>query len=223
MSNGLGMLAANIQQNIAQMNQRMGEMASQGRTAGDGAAGAINGYYQEARRYVRSFDEQRGLRYRPSTIQLSATVLGAGTAASGFSDFRVSMNEDFIVHEVRGFIIMNDLTNEPNAPATLGTANVLSPADRMIAKALNCSVLLLNKDTKVPIMENANIGLATICPEAGGKILKFNPDIVPGFIIPHNVTMEAQFNLQSANAFFNTASTTYGLAISGVYMSRDRY
>jgi hypothetical protein len=231
MSNGLGMLAANIQQNVAQMNQKLAEVAAHSRAqaaaAAGGIEGAINGFYQESRRFVKSFDEQRGLRYRPASIQLPATILGAGTAGSGYADFRISMNEDFIVHEIRGYILMNDLANEPSAPAALaganGGTNFMSPLDRATAKALNCSVLLLNKDTKVPVFENANLSLATICPEVGGKVMHFNPDIVPGFILPHNMTLEAQFNLQSANAFFNTASTTYGIALSGVYMSRDRY
>lgn len=210
--NGLGQVVQAMNQNMAQMNANLRQM-------GDGASSAINGYYIEAKRFVRSFDEQRGLRYRPSTITLSATIVGAGTAASGAADFRVAQNEDFLVQSVRGFLMLNDIVNEPAAPANLAGCNTAQ--DRIIAKAANTRVLLLNKDTKVPIMENEGLSLATICPEAGGDVMVFQPNIVPGFIIPHNVTMQVQFALQSANAFFNTASTSYGITLTGVYMSRE--
>jgi hypothetical protein len=210
--NGFGQVVAAMNQNMAQMNANLRQM-------GDGAAQAINGYYAEAKRFVRSFDEQRGLRYRPATISLSANITGAGSAVSGANDFRVAQNEDFLVQSMRGFIVLNDQASEPVPPANLGAT--LSPLDRAIAKALNCRVQLINKDTKVPIMENESISLATICPEAGGEVLIFQPNVVPGFIIPHNMTVQAQFTLQSPNAFFNTASTNYGISLTGVYMSRE--
>lgn len=210
--NGLGQILGAVNQNMQQMNANLRQM-------GDNAAQSISGYYLEAKRFVRSFDEQRGLRYRPSTITLSATIVGAGTAASGAADFRVAQNEDFLVQSIRGFVMLNDMTNEPAAPANMAGCNTAQ--DRIIAKAANTRLTLLNKDTKVPIMENEGLSLATICPEAGGEIMIFQPNIVPGFIIPHNVTMQVQFALQSANAFFNTASTSYGITMTGVYMSRE--
>lgn len=209
---GLGQVMTAVNQNMAQMNANLRQM-------GDGAASAINGYYIEAKRFLRSFDEQRGLRYRPSTITLSSTIVGAGTASSGAADFRVAQNEDFLVQSIRGFVLLNDQAAEPVPPAALGAT--LSPYDRIVAKAANVRVTLLNKDTKVPIFENEGLSLATFCPEAGGDVLVFQPNIVPGFIIPHNVTMQVQFALQSANAFFNTASTSYGITMTGLYMSRE--
>jgi len=210
--NGLGQVVQAMNQNMAQMNANLRQM-------GDGAASAINGYYIEAKRFLRSFDEQRGLRYRPSTITLSSTIVGAGTATSGSADFRVAQNEDFLVQSIRGFVLLNDQANEPAAPANLSGSTTVQ--DRIIAKAANVRVTLLNKDTKVPIFENEGLSLATFCPEAGGEVLVFQPNIVPGFIIPHNVTMQVQFALQSANAFFNTASTSYGITMTGLYMSRE--
>lgn len=210
--NGLGQVMAAVNQNMAQMNANLRQM-------GDGASNAISGYYLEAKRFVRAFDEQRGLRYRPSTITLSATIVGAGTAASGAADFRVAQNEDFLVQSIRGFVLLNDQPSEPVPPANLGAT--MTPQDRIIAKAANVRVSLLNKDTKVPVFENEGLSLATFCPEAGGEVLIFQPNIVPGFVIPHNVTMQVQFALQSSNAFFNTASTSYGITMTGVYISRE--
>lgn len=198
---------------IAQLNANL-------RNMGDSSDQAINGFYKEVKRAVASFDTQRGLRYRPATINVSVPVLGAGTATGGSADFRVADNEDFVATEMRAYIVMNDLTNEPASPAALGAT--MTPLDRMIAKALNARVTLLNKDTKVPIMENEGISMANICPEAGGAAMIFGPRDVPGFIIPHNTTITVQVALQSINAFFNTASTNYGIALSGVYLSRDK-
>ena len=205
--------AEQLAMGIAQLNANM-------RNMGDGAEQSINGFYKEVRRAVQSFDTQRGLRYRPATINVSVPVLGAGTATGGSADFRVADNEDFVVTAMRAYVVMNDLTNEPASPAQLGAT--MTPADRLIAKALNTRVILLNKDTKVPIMENEGISVASICPEAGGHAMFFGPDSVPGFIIPHNTTITVQIALQSINAFFNTASTNYGISLSGVYLSRER-
>jgi len=212
LGSALGAAAAQLNQNVAQLNSHM-------RAAVDGAAQAINGYYLEAKRYVRAFDENRGLRYRAATISLSATIVGAGTAASGSADFRIAQNEDFLVKSIRGFIVLNDLASEAATFANL--AGSTSVVDRLAARAANCRVTLLNKDTKVPYTENEGIGLATLTPEAGGQPMVFQPDVVPGFILPHNMTVQAQFALQSANAFFNTASTSYGITLSGIYVTRE--
>lgn len=214
-----GNLAQSLSQGTSQLNQGMAQLNANLRQAGDGAAQAINGFYLEAKRYVRAFDEARGLRYRPAAISLSSTIVGAGTAASGSADFRVSQSEDFLVKSIRGFVVMNALQSEPATIANLSGS--ITALDRAIAKALNCRVTLLNKDSKVPYSENESIGLASITPEAGGQPMVFSPDIVPGFVLPHNTTVQAQFALQSANAYFNTASTTYGITLIGVYVSRE--
>lgn len=204
---------------LAQLNAHI-------RGMGDSALRDINGYYMEAKRAVRAFDEARGLRYRPASIQLSANIVGAGTAASGSADFRVAQNEDFLVHEVRGFVMQTDLASEIGVDPELahvgnGAVDALSPHDRLIMKAQNCRVTILNKDTKVPITENEGISLASITPEAHGLPLRFGPDLVPAFIIPHNMTIQAQFALQADDAMFNTAACTYGVALVGAYISRE--
>ena len=216
MSDYLGNLGQAVVQTAQQMNQGMAQLNANLRQMGDGAMQAINGYYMEAKRFVRAFDEQRGLRYRPATITLSAQV--APGVLGGSADFRVAQNEDFLVMSVRGLIGL-DLVNEPAAPANLAGSN--TAFDRMLAKAQNVRVAMMNKDTKVPIMENESISLATICPEVGGEVLVFGPNIVPAFIIPHNMTIQATFALQSNNAFFTTASTNYGITLTGAYISRE--
>lgn len=215
--NGIGNLGQVMAQTAQQMNQGVAQLNANLRQMGDGAAQAINGFYAEAKRYVRAFDEQRGLRYRPATITLSSTL--APSVLGGSTDFRVAQNEDFVVHSVRGIIMLSDLATEPATFANLGGSTTI--ADRMLAKAQNCRVTLLNKDTKVPIMENEGLSLASICPEVGGELLVFGPNVVPAFIIPHNMTIQATFALQSNNAFFTTATTNYGITLTGAYMSRE--
>jgi len=211
----LGDLGQVIAQQTSNLSQQMAQMNAHMRNAGSAMGEAINGFYTEARRYVKAFDEQRGLRYRPATIQLSATVLNT---TSGSADFRVSANEDFVVREIRTFMNLNDIANE----TYLLGGTQLSPLELATAKGLNCTVQLLNKDTKVPITENANIGFASLCPEMGGHAMAFSPDIVPGFIIPHNVTMQVLFSIGNVAQLIQR-STTYGIALYGAYMNRDRY
>jgi len=216
----LGDLAVALNQNVAQLNAHM-RAANQAGPHMDDIAKVGNGFYLEAKRFVRSFDEQRGLRYRPATISLSVAVGGAGNPTSGgTATFRISQTEDFLVQSIRTFIVMNDIPNEPAAPANLAGSTTVK--DRIIAKAANCRINLLNNDTKVPITENEGLSFAAICPQADGDVMEFQPDIVPGFIIPHNVTLAAQFALQSTNALFTTASSNYGITMTGLYISRER-
>ena len=218
----LGQLGQAVLQNSAAIGQRLDQLNAHLREAGDVALSSINGFYREAKRFMRAFDEQRGLRYRPSNIVLSASISGAGTASSGSDDFRVAQNEDFIVHEVRGFIMVPDLPAQAAIAAIGGSLGGLTTVhDMLLAKAQNTRFTLLNKDTKVPITENEGMGFASIIPELGGVPLKYQPDNVPGFIIPHNMTLQVQFALQDTDAFYNTVATTYGLVLSGVYMSRE--
>lgn len=207
---------------LGQFSQNVQQLSAHLRQMGDGAANAVNGFYSEAKRYMRAFDEQRGLRYRPAMITLSTEIDGAGTAASGSNDFRVAQNEDFLVQSIRGFVALNALATEPGGGAFANPlTTTLTPSEIIKAKANNCRFTLLNKDTKVPITENNNPVLSSICPEAGGDVMIFQPNVVPGFIIPHNMTIQAQFTLQSANLVFNTASTTYGIILAGLYLSRE--
>lgn len=212
---------------IEKLASSMAQLNAHMRGMGDVAQQTVNGFYAEAKRYMRAFDEQRGLRYRPAIITLSDTIDGAGTANSGSNDFRVAQNEDFLCYEIRGFVQMTEMQDEPAVDSEIGTENTtgpviaMSPRERMLMKAQNCSLTLINKDTKVPITENLTPSLASICAEAGGQPLRFGPDEVPGFIIPHNMTIQAQFALQSANAIFNTAATVYGVMLTGLYVSRE--
>lgn len=220
----------NAQQNpfLAALTQNLQELNARLREPTDVAGGIVNGFYREAKRFVRAFDENRGLRYRPASIVISKAITGAGTALSGSESFRIAQNEDFLVKEIRGFVQLNDLPSEPAVDTELGHENAtgpvisLSPMERMFMKAQNTRLVLTNKDSKVPYIENEGIALSSIVPEVGGRPLVFGPDDVPAFVLPHNTTIEAQFTLQSANAIFNTASTSYGVVLTGVYLSREQ-
>lgn len=212
-----------LTQILAQFAQNVAEQTAHLRQQVDVAANSIHGFYKEGKRYVRAFDEGRGLRYRPAAISLSNPIVGAGVANAASDFFRVSNTEDFLVQSMRGFITLNSQPTEPNGTVAIGfaTAVTMSMADIAKAKALNCMVTVQNKDNKLPVTENKPVSLASITPECGGHALVFGPDGVPGFVIPHNTTVEALFALQSAGAFFNTASTTYGVMLTGLYMSRE--
>ena len=207
---------------LAQFSQNVQELSAHLRNAGDTAAQQVNGYYREAKRAVRAFDEQRGLRYRPAAISFSVALVGPGSANAGNESFRVAQNEDFLVQSVRGWVINNNLPADPGGAALANPlTTTLTPSEVLLAKANNCRVTLQNKDTKVPYTENESIPLSSIMPEVGGMPLVFGPDAVPGFLVPHNTTIQALFALQSTNLLFNTASTQYGVTLSGLYLSRE--
>jgi hypothetical protein len=212
-------LGESLNANMAQMNAHLRQM-------GDGLMQAGNGFYQEVRRFVRAFDEQRGLRYRPATISLSVNIPtiaapGAQTRLAGAADFRVAQNEDFIVQSVRTFIVQKDLA-AARAPTNAALGATLSPKARAEMKAFAARYAIINKDTKVPVMENENLGFATTTPEVGGESLTFSPDIVPGFIIPHNMTVQFLLYLQdNSDPAITCDSTDYCVTMSGVYVSRD--
>ncbi len=209
---------ASLKEALPVIQQFFGKLDEMNAHLRQSAGGGIAAFYFEAKRYMRAFDEQRGLRYRPSVITLSSDQ----TAAAGSADFRVAQNEDFLVHSIRGFVSLPDLTSQA-AVAQLGgsLAGNTSVADILLAKAQNCRLTLLNKDSKVPITENEGISLADISPMVGGESMRFQPDAVPGFIIPHNMTLQAQFNLQNTANVYSSVSTIYGVSLSGVYVSRE--
>jgi len=188
---------------------------------GSSGGNVMNDFLRDTYKQFASFGQRKGLFYRPAVISMAANITGAGVATAANAEFRISAEEDFIVQSVRGFIVLKDQANEPvlitTALAAYGAT--MTPADRAKAKALNCLVTLVNKDTKVPVMENQGIVLSTICPDLGGLPLFFSPDIVPSFLLPRNYTVQAQFALQSANYMFNTASTDYGIALVGAYVN----
>lgn len=199
------------------------ELNAHVRNAKDELGGQISGYYREAKRFMNAFDQNRGLRYRAASITLDCAIVGVGAAVAGSDSFRVSQQEDFLVQSIRGFVIMNALPTEPGPVGFTSTWAITDskPSELLFAKANNCRVTLQNKDNKVPVTEAKSLPLSSICPEAGGEIMVFQPDIVPGFIIPHNTTIEALFALQNANAFYNTVSVQYGIILTGAYLTRE--
>ena len=198
------------------------ELNAHVRNAKDELGGQIYGYYREAKRFMNAFDQNRGLRYRAAAITLDCAIIGASAAVSGSDFFRVSQQEDFLVQSIRGFVILNALPTEVGGAAfTNALTTTLTPQQQIIMKANNCRVTIQNKDNKVPVTEAKSLPLSSICPEAGGAIMKFQPDIVPGFIIPHNTTIEALFALQNAHLAYNTVSVQYGVILTGAYMRRE--
>lgn len=203
-----------VLQQLAQFNAHFRNLVKEG-------VGNSSDFYNEARRTVDVFLEKKYLRWRPSAITISKNITGAGTAAAGSNDFRISPDEDFIVFALRGFVGLNDLASEP-VSAVAGQPTTFVAKDRAFMKAVNCRATILDKDTKVPYTESEGILLSSICPELGGRELKFMTDKVPGIILPANKVVQVQFALQSANAMFNTASTDYGIVLQGAYLNRNR-
>jgi hypothetical protein len=175
---------------------------------------------------IVAFEQKKGFPFRPAVITLEASIVGAGSAASGSDSYRISPTEDFVVDEVYTTIVMEALASEPAVAVPLandGVGTSLGVQDRIVAKASNCMVKLINSDTKTPFTESdSELGVAfgALCPQANGRPMVFKRGETPTWIIPGNTTLKADFTLSSANAMFNTASTKYGISLVGAYVNR---
>lgn len=184
--------------------------------------GGSSQFLQQSLASLKSFFAKTGMTYRPAAINISVNIATGTNTSGGSADFRIAQDEDFIIREIRGFVVENDQSNAPNAPATLGATNVLAPSERTRAKAQNARVTIQNKDSKVPITENEGISLASITPDVGGLPLRFGPDDEACAILPRNTTVQAVIALGSSNAFFTTSSVNLGVALVGAYVKGPR-
>ena len=153
-----------------------------------------------------------------SNIASTATT---GTAA----EFKVPDNEDFLIYEVRGYLAFDDWGSEVTAFAgILDNSNNgnISPRERAYIKASNCKISLINKDSKLPIIDEASgaLVLSSILAELGAPPLMYGGPTRPAFIVPHGQVMKMTATLAKGLATIAGATTDYGITLTGVMLSR---
>ena len=205
---------AAIAQNLGQLNARM-------REAGDGATETIHGFYREARRLVRAFDDRKGFGLRPISVSLTVNIVNGTISAA--NTYKVPDNEDFLVSEMRGYLAFDDWSAEVVGDTFLDNSNNgnISPRDRAYIKSSNCKISLTNNDSKLPITDGTtDLVLSSILGELGAQPMRYGGEGRPALIVPHGQTLKMLATLAKSAAKYAGATTDYGVILSGVMLSR---
>jgi hypothetical protein len=174
----------------------------------------------------------------PTVLHLRVTlggVLNPGPTvtlpAPGNDIFRVPGDYALLVSEVRGHIALNELGSESTtAPTNTGLLNIAGVRNRVVAKALNARMALVNADrdnlkfietdianSANPLGTSASLCLADLLPVAGGSPIRFieEGDVMP-LIVPGNERVKLTVGLNDANA--SLGQTEYGLTLMGAFV-----
>jgi hypothetical protein len=145
--------------------------------------------------------------------------------------FRIPGDYSLLVGEIRGHIALNELSQESTtAPTNTGLLNIAGVRNRVVAKALNARMVLVNADrdnlkfvetdianSANPLGISANLCLANLLPAAGGSPIKLigDGDVMP-LIVPGNERIKLTVALNDENA--SLGQTEYGLTLMGAFV-----
>lgn len=164
------------------------------------------------------------------TTMASGGVFGAATLpAPGIDTFRIPGDYSLVVGEIRAHIAIST----PSAEATQAGAGFLALGnfqDRVIAKAMNARVTLVNADrdnlkaietdisnSSNPLGFSGSLALSTLLPMAGGCPLKFisEGDVMP-YLAGANERLRMTVTLNDADT--GLEATEYGLVLMGAFV-----
>lgn len=164
------------------------------------------------------------------TTLASGGVSGAATLPSpGIDTYRTPGDYALVIGEIRAHIAINALSSETTDGNT-GLLRVNSMRDRIIAKAMNARVTLVNADrdnlkaieTDVsnsanPLGLSASLALSSLMPEAGGSPLRLiaDGDVMP-YLTPANERLRLTVQLNDAQT--GLGETEYGLVLMGAFV-----
>ena len=165
----------------------------------------------------------------PTVVHLRATMIGDGTSipSQGEDVFRIPGDYSFLVSEIHAHIAVNSPSTETVDGTNFGMTALYGTRNRVIAKALNAKVLLVNADrndltfVEASIQNSSSNGsvqspltLGTIMPMCGGAPIKLvDQGYIAPLIVPGNERLKMTVNL--TNAVAARGSTEYGLALFG--------
>jgi hypothetical protein len=177
---------------------------------------------------------------QPCILHMRVTAAGTGTRPNavlptpGVDQWRNTGDMTLLVGEVRAHLALNEVTQESTVGAT-GLNSLVGVRDRVIAKALNTKVTLVNTDrnnlrfVETDIITNTNAGsivsalsLASILPAAGGSPIKLieNGYVMP-YLLPPQEQLQLTVNWLDANA--TLGQTEYGLTLIGALVRARVY
>lgn len=168
----------------------------------------------------------------PTILHLRTTLAsGAGPVlpSPGIDTYRTPGDYALVVGEIRAHIALNVPTSETTVGKT-GLLRVNGMRDRIIAKAMNARVTLVNADrdnlklietdisnSANPIGISGSLALSALMPEAGGAPLRYiaDGDVMP-FLVPANERLRMTVQLNDAQT--GMEETEYGLVLMGAFV-----
>lgn len=163
------------------------------------------------------------------TTMASGGVFGAATLpAPGIDTFRIPGDYSLVIGEIRAHIAISTPSAEVSNPA--GFLALDNFQDRVIAKAMNARVTLVNADrdnlklietdianSSNPLGFSGSLALSTLLPMAGGCPLKFisEGDVMP-YLAGANERLRMTVSLNDADT--GLEATEYGLVLMGAFV-----
>lgn len=147
-------------------------------------------------------------------IEVPLMVALSTSATSGTDTFRALTTHHFVIKELRGHILIRDVTSETVAVSNYGNP---SYRDRIAIKANNCRVTLQNTDRSQKVFESSNnLNLGSFMRVSGGAPIVVDPP----HILPAGETLEATFTLVDTTSAVvgGTSKVEYGLILVGHYV-----
>lgn len=146
-------------------------------------------------------------------IQLQATLGSATTTAT--NDYKVPGDMDLFVLQMWAFLRFTALDAEDQT--ILGFLN-LTPTERWLVKAQNCTVRVENVDNKNRFTENNDPNLSSMMPPMGYPVV-WLPEAP--MVVPKGHTVRGTFTLQDTDSDIVSGNTVYGVSLVGVLVPRD--
>lgn len=167
----------------------------------------------------------------PTVLHLRTTLAsgpGPTVPAPGIDTYRMPGDYSLVIGEIRAHIALN----EPSAEAGGGSGFLGLPSyrDRVISKAMNARVTLVNADrdnlkaietdinnSVSPLGVSGTLALSTLMPLAGGFPLRFisEGDVMP-YLVGANERLRLQVQLNDADT--GIGETEYGLVLMGAFV-----
>lgn len=173
----------------------------------------------------------------PTALHLRVTLGSGGVSGAavlpspGVDTYRSPGDYALVVGEIRAHIAINTPSAETTAGGfKTGLLSVNAMQDRVIAKAMNARVSLVNADrdnlklVESDIANSANplgvfgsMALSTLMPVAGGSPLRLitDSDVMP-YLLPANERLRLTVQLRDAET--GLGETEYGLVLLGAFV-----
>lgn len=145
--------------------------------------------------------------YREIAVPLLAAL--TTSTVTGSDKFRAPSTHNFAITEIRGHILLRDLSTESQAVSAVGNPSF---PDRVAIKASNCRLALQNTDRTQKIFEtSAQLSIGTFVEFAGGRPMVFDrPQILPA-----GENVQVDFTLVDTASDVVGGTTEYGIILIG--------
>lgn len=167
----------------------------------------------------------------PTVLHMRVTLDGtAGLPAPAIDTYRIPGDYSLVIGEVRAHIALNGIGTENEETGATGLLQIPDMQSRVIAKAMNARVTLVNADrenlklvetditnTSSPLGVSGSLPLSALMPVAGGSPIRF---IADGDVMPYLAGGNERLRMTVSVNDATTAgfSTEYGLVLMGAFV-----